>query len=341
MPSFKPDPGSIAVVSQSGNVSTVLAEQLAEFRFGCSKAVSAGNCADLDFPDYLEYFRRDPDTRVIVLYVEGINDGRAFFEAARKTALEKPVVALKSGRTPAGARAASTHTGSLAGADQVFTASCRQAGVTRVSTIEEAAITAAAFVNSPLPSGPRIGVVTGGGGMGVIAADACSQMGLDLAALSDRTVARLKEHLPPWWAPNNPVDMVAGLGFGGPGEIIPALMDSGEVDGVILISVGWLYSMLDSPNQPRDLANASEGLQKKIEQDTRYLDQIVEFTRRWNKPLLIHSSVARVAVRRNYSGLLKMLDQGVMLYPTLEDAARTMAALAERGRFLARETGVE
>jgi acyl-CoA synthetase (NDP forming) len=336
MPAFKPDPGAIAIASQSGNVSTFIVEQLAEFKFGCSKVVSAGNCADLDFPDYLDYFRSDPDTRVILLYIEGINDGRAFFAAARRAALAKPVVLLKAGRTAAGTAAAATHTGVLAGADAVFTAACRQAGVTRVYTLEEAAIMAATFVATPVAAGGRTGVITGGGGIGVIAADACVGMGLDLPRLSEPTIAQLKQHLPPWWAPNNPVDMVAGIGFGGPRELIPILMESGEFDGVLLLSIGWFYSMADAVNDPHDLDTLPDGpVRRHIERDAVYLQIMADYARRWNKPLLMHSNVARLAVRRNYPGLINLLDQGIMIYPTIEDTVRAMAVLAERGKFLA------
>ena len=338
MPLFKPDPGVIGIASQSGNVSTALSEQLAEFGFGCSKVVSAGNCADISWPDYLEYFRQDPETKVILLYIEGLDNGREFLKAAKKTALEKPVVLVKSGRTEAGTSAAASHTGVLAGSEEVFTASCRQAGIVRVDTIEESVFAAATFVATPLPHGRRVGMITGGGGFGVIAADAATQLGLDLIKFSDETIEKLRKHLPPWWAPNNPVDMVAGIGFGGPRELVPILMESGEVDGVILLGIGWHYSMVDAVNAKVDyLSLDNEEVRKRFEHEIKYSGLLTDYARRWGKPLLMTSSVARLAVRRKYASLVKLLEEGIMVYPTIEDVVKAFSYLADRYSFLKRE----
>ena len=253
MPAFMPDPGSIGIASQSGSVATVLSQRLAEFGFGCSKVVSAGNCSDIGWPDYLEYFRRDPDTKVILLHIEGLDDGQAFFQAAKRAALAKPVVIVKAGRTQVGMSAAATHTGALAGSDRVFSAACKQSGIIRMDKMEEAVIMAAALVSTPLPAGRRVAIVTGGGGFGVIAADAAAQAGLDVVRLSEETIAKLRERLPSWWAPNNPVDLVAGLGYADAVDLIPILMQSGEVDGVMSLGMGWIYAMLDPVNSQKEL----------------------------------------------------------------------------------------
>jgi len=338
MPIFKPDPGGIGIASQSGNVCTVLAECLAEFGFGCSKAISSGNCADLAWADYLEYFRQDPETKVVLLYIEGLDNGREFLDAAKKCALEKPVVLLKSGRTAAGSSAAASHTGVMAGLDDVFTASCRQAGLVRAETIEDAVFAAATFINTPLPKGRRVGIITGGGGYGVIAADAASKIGLDLVKFSDGTIEQIRRHLPPWWAPNNPVDMVAGLGYGGPRELIPILMESGEVDGVILLGVGWFYHMVDAVNSKVDLFNLKdEILIKRQEHEVKYTDLLAEYSKKWEKPLLMTSNSARLAIRHGYAGLVNLLKRNIMLYPDIEDAIKAYSVLADRYHFLERE----
>jgi len=338
IPMFRPDPGPVGIASQSGNVATVFSEQLAEFGFGCSKVISVGNCADLGWPEYLEYFRHDHETKVVLLYIEGITQGQEFFAAAKRTSLQKPVVMFKSGRTEAGTRAASSHTGVLAGAEDIFSAACRQAGLIRVYTLEEAVIMAATLAGStPLPRGRRVGIITGGGGHGVIAADASVELGLDLVRFSEKTINRLRSHLPAWWSPNNPVDMVAGLGFGGPRELIPIVMESGEVDGVILLGIGWVYSMMDAINRPTDFRDIKdELLRAHIDNDVRYCETLAEYTRAWGKPLVMSSPVARLAIRRSYPGLMRIMEQGIMLYPTIEDALRAMSALIGRYEFLAR-----
>jgi len=336
-PAFLPDPGPIGIATQSGSVATILSEKLAEFGFGCSKVVSAGNCADLGWADYLEYFGRDEETQVILLHMEGLDDGQAFFAAAKKASLAKPVVVLKAGRTRVGSSAAATHTGVLAGSDRVFSSACRQSGIVRVDTMEEAVVTAAALVSTPLPAGRKVAIITGGGGFGVIAADAAEKMGLEVVRLSEKTIERLGELLPSWWAPNNPVDLVAGLGYADAVDLVPILMESGEVDGVISLGMGWIYGILDPVNAERDLQSAdNETIRMLVERDIENGKRMAEFNRRWGKPLLITSNAARLAVRRGYPGLLQILDRKIMVYPNVHDAIRVYAALANRRDFLAK-----
>lgn len=335
MPAFMPDPGSIGIATQSGSVATVLSEKLAEFGFGCSKVVSAGNCADLGWPDYLAYFGQDKETKVILLHMEGLEDGHAFFEAARKASLVKPVVVLKAGRTRVGSLAAATHTGVLAGSDRVFSSACRQSGILRVDTMDEAVLMAATLVSTPLPEGRRVAIITGGGGFGVMAADEAEKMGLEVVRLSEQTIGKLQERLPSWWAPNNPVDLVAGLGYADAVDLIPILMESGEVDGVISLGMGWIYSTLDPVNAQRDVQGSDSKLVRLlVDRDIDHGRKMAEFSTRWGKPLLISSNAARLAVRRGYPGLLQVLQKKVMLYPTIEDAIRGFAALCDRGDFL-------
>ena len=335
MPAFMPDPGSIGIASQSGSVATTLSQRLAEFGFGSSKVVSAGNCSDIAWPDYLEYFRQDPDTKVILLHIEGLEDGKAFFQAAKRASLAKPVVIVKAGRTKVGMSAAATHTGALAGSDRVFSAACKQAGIIRMEKMEEAVIMAAALVSTPLPAGRRVAIITGGGGFGVIAADAAAQAGLDVVGLSDETIEKLRERLPSWWAPNNPVDLVAGLGYADAVDLIPILMQSGEVDGVISLGMGWIYSMLDPVNSARDVSKTdSKVIRMLVDRDVEQGKQMADYSRKWGKPLLVTSNVARLAVRRGYSGLLEILDRKFVVYPTIEEAVRAYAAMADRYEFL-------
>jgi acyl-CoA synthetase (NDP forming) len=335
MPAFMPDPGVIGIASQSGSIATMLSQRLAEFGFGCSKVVSAGNCSDIGWPDYLDYFRQDPDTEVILLHIEGLEEGQTFFEAAKRASLAKPVVIVKAGRTEVGMSAAATHTGALAGSDRVFSAACRQSGIIRMDKMEEAVIMAAALVSTPLPAGRRVAIITGGGGFGVIAADAAAQAGLDVVRLSESTIARLRERLPSWWAPNNPVDLVAGLGYADAVDLIPILMQSGEVDGVISLGMGWIYSMLDPVNEERDVRDTdNKVIRMLVDRDVEHGRRMAEYSGTWGKPLLVTSNVARLAVRRGYSGLLEILGRNQVVYPTIEEAVRAYAAMADRYAFL-------
>ncbi len=337
LPNFRPDPGVIGIASQSGGVSTELSEKLAVYGFGCSKVVSAGNCADLTLADYLDYFRTDPETKVILLYMEGLTDGRQFLKAARKAALVKPVVLVKSGRTSAGVKAAMSHTASLSGADEIFDAACRQAGISRVRTLNEAVVLAGSFVKIPLPKGRRLGILTGGGGHGVLMADEAAMKGIELVELSEETISKLKPLLPPWWKPNNPVDMVAGMGYAGPLKILPVLIESGQFDGIIHNGIGWIYSILDPVNAPSNLQNTDNShINNRLEETNRLSDLLLEYMETSDIPLLVVSKVAQLAIRRNYESVLKFFARDIMLYST-ENVIDAFAAMADRYEFLQNE----
>jgi len=169
-----PPPGRIAIVSQSGNFVSSFMNFAIQTGIGVSRAVSAGNASATTVPDYLAYYADDPATAVSLAYVEGLPDGRAFFDRIRPLAARKPIVVLKGGASPGGARAAASHTGALAADDKVFDGACRQAGVIRAATVEEAFEAAATFATQPLPRGPRVVVYTSAGGWGVVTADAIS-----------------------------------------------------------------------------------------------------------------------------------------------------------------------
>lgn len=237
MPLFYPPAGSVGVVCQSGNILNMLIGEALDAGFGVSKGVSSGNEAQLATEDYLDYLSRDPSTDVIVAYIEGIDDGSRFLEMSREAARRKPIVVLKGGRSAAGSKAASSHTGALAVSSDLFESVCRQAGLTTARTIHEAGIIASSYVNRPVPRGRRVGIVTGGGGLGVIASDACTDAGLEVPPLSERTLEQMRSLLPEYWVPGNPVDLVAGLDLRVIQPIIELLIRSGEVDCVLFIFI--------------------------------------------------------------------------------------------------------
>ncbi|OGP59316.1 MAG: hypothetical protein A2V67_15780 [Deltaproteobacteria bacterium RBG_13_61_14] len=336
MPAFLPPHGPIALISQSGNIQTWILQYLERVGFGVSKTVSMGNAADLQAGDYLRYLKDDPETRVIVLYLEGLNQGREFFSAAQEVSPRKPVVLVKAGRTEAGARAARSHTGVLAGADRVFAAACGQAGIVRADTLEQAAIYAAAFAGIPLPAGKRVGIVTGGGGLGVIAADACVAEGLTVAELGPRTCARLQKLLPPWWVPGNPVDMVAGLGYAGPREVIPVLFEEGEVDGVIMIGLGWAHGMVETylKHSPlRKLTDLTPFIADRLKRDREYNNRLADLIEKYGKPLYMVGPAVAHAIERGWEGMSDILRRGYMIFPTIESAVQAFAAMAEYRRL--------
>lgn len=204
----QPKPGSIAFFSQSGALCVAILDWALGANIGFSKFVSLGNKAVLDEADMLDYLNKDDETRVILGYIENVEHGEAFLQAAKRTCLNKPVIMIKSGTTAAGAKAASSHTGAIAGSDQTYTAAFHQSGVIRVGDVATLFNLAQAFSSQPLPKGPNLAVVTNSGGPGILAADAADRSSLTMAALSQKTIQRLQEFLPSYAAFYNPVDII-------------------------------------------------------------------------------------------------------------------------------------
>ena len=204
-----PPAGPVAFSSQSGALGLAILETAGALGLGMSHFASVGNKADVSGNDLIEYWENDPGTGVILLYLESFGNPRRFTQIARRVARTKPIAAVKSGRTHSGARAASSHTGSLAGADNAVDALCLQSGVIRTDTIEELFDVAMLLANQPLPRGARVGIVTNAGGPAIMASDACEFHGLELPALTDATMTALRAFLPPEASVKNPVDMIA------------------------------------------------------------------------------------------------------------------------------------
>jgi acetyltransferase len=200
--------GGIAFISHSGALAVSILDWSRDRRTGFSLFASLGNQADVTETDVLDAVADDPETRVIVAYLEGVDDGRRFFETLRRVAARKPVVVLKVGRSAEGARAISSHTGALAGSDVAFEAAIRQAGAVRVRTIEELFELARALDAQPAPGGRRLLVVTNGGGLGVVATDAAREAGMDVTALDEEVRGRLRAVLPATASVGNPIDLV-------------------------------------------------------------------------------------------------------------------------------------
>lgn len=232
--------GNISFISQSGAFGGLFFHEVRDRQLGISKFVSIGNMIDVDYADLLDYLADDPDTGVIAMFVEGVGDGRRFLEAAERASQTKAVVALKAGRTKAGSRAASSHTGSMAGEAAAYEAAFRRAGIIWArSSAELFDMTVALSAWSRrLPKGNRVAVITISGGPSVVASDACEEAGLELASLDKDTTDRIKGLMPPFAASGNPVDMTPQMPVENYGACIDAVMADPHVDGAIAINVG-------------------------------------------------------------------------------------------------------
>ena len=252
-----PPVGAVAMSTQSGALGLAVLDYARRLNIGISSFVSVGNKADVSGNDLLQYWAEDPKTRVILLYLESFGNPRKFSQIARRVGRIKPVVAVKAGRSNAGARAASSHTGARAVSDAVVSALFRQAGVIRTDTLQELFDVAALLSHQPLPSGARVGILTNAGGPGILAADACEGQGLEMADLADGTREALRAFLPSSASLRNPVDMLASASEEDFGRAAALMLADTGVDSLIVIFIPPLLTEPDAV--ARAIAEGSAG----------------------------------------------------------------------------------
>jgi acetyltransferase len=227
--------GQLAFVTQSGALATAMLDWAASRKIGFSHFVSLGDSADIDFGDLLDYLGSDANTRAILMYAESVKHARKFMSAARAAARNKPVILVKAGRAPEGAKAAASHTGALAGSDAVFDAAVRRAGLLRVDTLEALFDAAETLAHVKAWRGERLAILTNGGGAGVVAADAIALGGGQFAQLSPATIQALDAQLPPTWSHGNPVDIIGDAPIERYQHALKVLLAAPEVDGVLFM----------------------------------------------------------------------------------------------------------
>ena len=252
-----PNPGDLALISQSGAIAAGLVEWSATRAIGFSAVVSLGDGIDVDFGDLLDFFALDRATRAILLYVESIKDARKFMSAARAAARAKPVVVVKSGRHRQGAKAAMTHTGALAGADAVYDAAFRRAGLLRVIGLDELFAAAETLGQVKAFPGKRLAILTNGGGIGVLAVDRLADLGGVLAEISPDIMQRLDAAMPPIWSRANPIDIAGDADGARYAAAFEALLDDPGNDAVLVMNV------------PTALASATDAAQAIVERRPR------------------------------------------------------------------------
>lgn len=305
-------PGNVGFSSQSGALGLAVLERAAERRLGLSAFVSVGNKADISSNDLLEYWQDDPHTDVVLLYLESFGNPRKFARVARRVARTKPIVAMKAGRTGAGARAASSHTAALAGSEAAVDALFHQAGVLRVDTLEDLLDVTGLLAGQPLPRGRNVAVLTNAGGLGILCADACEGAGLALPALSDRTIAALRAVLPAEASVSNPVDMLGSAVGSTYEQALPPLLNDPGVDAVIVLFV------------PPVVAGAEEIADA--------VAAAVEQTGGTDKPVL-------VSIISSDGTPESLLAAPVASFAYPESAARALGRAAERSEWLRRPQG--
>ena len=300
--------GSIGFSSQSGALGLALIEAAEARGIGLSAFVSIGNKADVSSNDLIERFETDDETNLIALYLESFGNPRKFARIARRVSRSKPILALKSGRTSAGAKAAGSHTAALTSSDAAVEALFHQAGVIRAETLEELVDVSVLLSRQPLPRGRRVAVLTNAGGLGILAADACDAAGLELPALADETAAKLAALLPSEASVANPVDMLGSATARSYVESLPILLEDRGVDAVLVLFVPPVTATAD------EVALA-----------------IAEASRDAEKPVLAAIIDAR--------GIPSALLDSVAAFAYPESAARALGRAAARAEWLRRPAG--
>jgi len=306
--------GNLSLISQSGALGIGMI-YLANNEFvGISKIIGVGNKIDIDDDDLIDYFAQDPDTNVIGLYIEAVKDGRAFMNSIKKC--KKPVLVVKAGISKAGARATASHTGSMAGSDQIYEAAIKQAGGIRCRDIVELFDMARALAGQPPAQGNKIGIISNGGGLGILLTDACEANGLTVPKLSVKTYKKIDKILPDLIKPNNPIDLVADAGFYRYEAATRALLEDPNIDGIIVASVHGGYA------RPQEFTGA---ILKMIRERKLHEE--------YKKPIL----AAWVGGREFEDLVWDLKSAGVPIYPSSWRIARAMLALYLEGKRIKRE----
>jgi acetyltransferase len=305
--------GNVGFLSQSGALGAAILDYALDLNLGFSMFVSMGNKVDIGNNALIEYWEHDERTKVILLYLESFGNPRRFTQLAREIVKHKPIIAVKSGRTRAGARAASSHTGALAGMDVATHALFEQCGVLRVNTVEELFDLATAFSKQPIPKGKRIAILTNAGGPGIMATDAVVNLGLHMAQFSDVSVTKMREFLSPEASFSNPLDMIAGANAETYRRSLEIILADEGVDAVIVIFVHPVY------------VNAQNIAQAIIETGKK----------QGEKPILC----CFMGKKDEFSGIEELQKAGLPTYLFPESAAMALAAMEKYNRIRNRPEG--
>ncbi|MEW6669993.1 MAG: CoA-binding protein [Thermodesulfobacteriota bacterium] len=328
----RPRKGSVAFISQSGNLGNQLIHWADQQGIGISLFAGSGNEGMVTCSDYLEYLERDSHTGTVILYVESVGDGRRFLEVSRRVNRVKPVIVLKGGRTEAGTGASASHTGAMAGEIAVFRAACRQAGLLEVSVPSELLDLSAGFSSLPLPRGSRVGIVTLGGGWGVVTADQCNERGLAVPDIPERIVRRIGGYLPPFWSRRNPVDLVGTRDLEVPLVAVEELLKWDGIDAVISLGIVGRHELaqlllrstreVDPSAAPAFLSQMETGARQ---YEISYIARIAELMEMYEKP------VVGVTLTGTQEGTVRRLEgrrYSPVFFQTPEDAVNVLARMA-------------
>jgi len=310
----KPEAGNLVLISQSGAFLGALGDWVSREKIGVSNLIGIGNKVDVDETDLVEWFRDDEETGVIAMYLESVKRGKEFIKVCRETSKKKPIIVFKAGRTESGARAASSHTGSIAGVDSIYDAAFKQAGVIRAETLEHMFDIVRAIQKQPLPRGDRVGIISNGGGFGVVCADAIEFNGLRVARFTEETYEYMRERFPPHYGIANPIDLTGDGDKEDFKDAMEAVLKDENVDAVIL-GIIWQGVVLED----------------------EVVEELVEVIKKYDKPVLGSSPGGEFSARMSE----KFNELGIPHYSIPERAIKALAAIVNyvkrRDEFLKEE----
>ena len=292
-PHVRPVAGGTVLITQSGNLGTQILAFAVKEDIGIRAFCGSGNEAMITIEDFMDGFEIDEMTKTVVLYVESIKNGRRFFESAKRVGKRKPVIVLKGGRTSAGANAAASHTGAMASDVKVFMAACRQAGIVQAEIPMDLLDFSAAFSSLPLPKGNRVGLLTLGGGWGVVASDLCEENGLKVPRLSEEVISSINKLLPPFWSHANPIDVVGDMNAETYMKILEELIRSPECDAIIHMGIIGRKLMIRSTmesavavDKKYDSKFAEDSVRHLEAFEKQTIDLTVQLMEKYNKPII-------------------------------------------------------
>ncbi len=332
MPPVQPPTGNISFVAQSGNVGTQLLGLGELYGIGFNKFICSGTEADIQTEDYIEYFGNDDSTDVILAYIEGLDFGRKFINVAKKISNKKPIIVYKGGRTKAGSSAAASHSGQLAGSIEIYNSVFKQCGIINASSTDELLDLAKGFAYLTLPKINNVGIITWGGGWGVITADACEEENLQVAKLPNYLINEIDKLLPYYWSKGNPIDLVGTLDRIKHLQILEHLVACPEIGAVIALGIVGasfirnIHNYIDKLHIPSSIdVNAFGREFASIEE--KFMKRIQELQIKYKKPIVC------VMISPSLE-LQNKAKEGIVIYQTPERAAKILAKLFEYQRFI-------
>jgi acetyl coenzyme A synthetase (ADP forming)-like protein len=305
----RPPMGSISFITQSGAFGSILLDTMAHNGVGVSKFISIGNKVDVNEIDLINYLEKDLKTRCIAIYLESISDGSEFIKTAKKVVKKKPIVVFKAGKTEKGSEAVASHTGSMAGEAEIYSAAFKQAGIIEAETSDEIFDFSKVLANQPILKDNKIAIVTDGGGFGIVATDAAIRYGLELPELEESSIKALKKNIPEYGIAKNPVDLTGDATVERYKKALEIVLNDKNVSGVVVIALMQIPTLTDE------------------------IVDVLRDAKAIGKPIVVCSAGSDYVIERNR----KLEKYGIPAYPTPERAVKALSILHEYGKILKRQ----